>query len=88
MTRKEFLSATAAFAAAPMFAGKPEEIRAVLLHWGLNMWGESLPPDVKKITGGRLCHDKVHFSDEAWNLDPEQGLANLRGGICARVGVL
>ena len=67
MTRKEFLSATAAFAAAPLFAEKPEEIRAVLLHWGLNMWGESLPPDVKKVTGGRLCHDKVHFSDAAWN---------------------
>jgi hypothetical protein len=25
------------------------------------------------------------FSDEPWNLDPEQSLANLRGGIRASV---
>ena len=33
-----------------------------------------------------LTHnDGMLFSDEAWNLDPEQGLANLRGGIHASV---
>ena len=68
MTRKEFLASTVAFAAAPVLAVRSEDNRAVLLHWGLNMWGESLPPDVKKITGGRLCNDKIHFSDAAWNM--------------------
>lgn len=68
MTRKEFLASTVAFAAAPVLAVRSEDIRAVLLHWGLNMWGESLPPGVKKITGGRLCNDKIHFSDAAWNM--------------------
>ena len=32
-----------------------------------------------------LHNDGVLFSDDAWNLDPEQGLANLRGGIHANV---
>ena len=44
MTRKAFLAGAAAFAAAPAFAKTPDDIRSVLLHWGLNMWGESLPP--------------------------------------------
>ncbi|MCL2825909.1 MAG: molybdopterin-dependent oxidoreductase [Eggerthellaceae bacterium] len=30
-------------------------------------------------------NDGMVFSDEAWNLDPEQGLANLRGGIRVKV---
>ena len=68
MTRKEFLSAAAAFTAAPAFAAKAEGIRAVLLHWGFNMWGESLPPAVKKISGGQLCNDKAQFNDRAWSL--------------------
>ena len=39
------------------------EIRAVLLHWGLNMWGESLPGGVKAVTGGRRCNDRVRLCD-------------------------
>ena len=68
-SRKKFLGGAAAFAAAPAFAKRPEEIRSVLLHWGLNMWGASLPPDIKgPLVHGRLCNDKVMFSDKAWNL--------------------
>ena len=69
LTRKAFLAGAAACAAAPAFAKNPDEIRSVLLHWGLNMWGESLPPDIKgPLTHGRLCNDRVKFSDTAWNL--------------------
>ena len=49
MTRREFIGSAAAFAAAPAFAQKAADIRGVLLHWGHNMWGESLPEDVKPV---------------------------------------
>ena len=69
LTRKAFLAGAAACAAAPAFAKNPDEIRSVLLHWGLNMWGESLPPDIKgPLANGRLCNDRIKFSDKAWNL--------------------
>ena len=70
LTRKGFLAGTAAFAAGrPAFAKNPDEIRSVLLHWGLNMWGDSLPSDIKgPLAHSRLCNDKVKFSDKAWNL--------------------
>lgn len=45
----------------------PDEIRAVLLHWGLNMWGESLPDGVNTVAGGRRCNDRVKFNDRLWN---------------------
>ena len=72
VTRKDFLAGAAAFAAASAapkaMAAKPDEIRSVLLHWGLNMWGESLPPDIKgPLAHSRLCNDEVKFSDKAWN---------------------
>ena len=66
VTRRDFLSAAAAFAAAPAFAKKPEEIRGVLLHWGHNMWGESLPEGVKKIKNGRLANDHLKFDETLW----------------------
>ena len=66
MTRKEFLSASAAFAAAPAFAGRPAEIRAVLLHMGMNMWGEWRAPEEPKIAGKRYTHDEIHFSEDVW----------------------
>ena len=80
------MSAAATFAAAPAFAAKPGEIRAVLLHWGLNMWGESLPPDVKKITGGRLCNDRVKFSDKAWNMLVEDMVAKKMNMVVVDLG--
>ena len=76
MTRKGFLIGTAAFAAVPALAknsasaaAKSSEIRSVLLHWGLNQWGESLPSDIKgPLAHSRLCNDKVKFNDGAWNM--------------------
>ena len=38
-----------ALAAVPSFAKTPDEIRAVLLHMGMNMWGEWRAPDEPKI---------------------------------------
>ena len=76
MTRKDFLAASAAFAAAPAFAKasnnksayslKPDEIRAVLLHMGMNMWGEWRAPDEPKIEGKRYTHDEIYFSEDIW----------------------
>ncbi|MBR2838311.1 MAG: hypothetical protein IKE55_06000 [Kiritimatiellae bacterium] len=66
MTRRGFVGGAAALAAAPAFAKTPQEIRAVLLHWGHNMWGESLPEGVKAIKGGRICNDHVKFDDALW----------------------
>ena len=58
--RREFLAGAAAFATAASFAQKPEEIRSVMLHWGLNMWGESLPPDIK---GPLALKNVLHFDE-------------------------
>ena len=49
ITRRSFVAGAAALAAAPAFARNADEIRAVLLHWGVNMWGESLPEGVSAI---------------------------------------
>ena len=76
MTRKGFLIGTAAFATVPAFAensfsveNKSSEIRSVLLHWGLNQWGESLPSDIKgPLAHSRICNDRVKFSDKSWNM--------------------
>lgn len=40
MTRMAFLAGAAAFAVTPALASEPDEIRSVLLHWGLNMWSD------------------------------------------------
>ena len=70
MTRKEFLAGTAAFAASytrPAFAKSPDEIRAVLLHMGMNMWGEWRAEGEPKIAGKRYTNDAIHFSEDIWN---------------------
>ena len=70
MTRKEFLAGTAAFAASfsrPAFAKSPDEIRAVLLHMGMNMWGEWRAEGEPKISGKRYTRDAIHFSEDIWN---------------------
>ena len=65
-TRRKFMAAGAAFAAAPVLAGKPEEIRAVLLHMGMNMWGEWAAPGEPRIEGKRYVRDEIHFSEDVW----------------------
>ena len=67
MTRKEFLAASAAFAACPSFAKDASEIRAVLLHMGMNMWGEWRAPGEPKVEGVRYVHDETYFSEDVWN---------------------
>ena len=71
MTRRDFIGSSAAFAAVSSFAKTsergPEAIRGILLHWGHNMWGESLPEGVKSIAKGRLCNDHVKFDEALWN---------------------
>ena len=67
MNRREFLAAGAAFAAAPTFAKRPDEIRGVLLHMGMNMWGEWRAEGEPKIAGKRYTHDEIHFSEDIWN---------------------
>ena len=73
MTRKEFLGGVAAFAASrPAFAKnpvsevKPDGIRGVLLHMGMNMWGEWVAPDEPKVEGKRYTHDEICFSEDIW----------------------
>ena len=70
-TRRDFLAASAAFAAAPAFAGSPDEIRGVLLHMGMNMWGEWLAPGEPKTDGKRYTRDEIYFSEDIWrrNID-------------------
>ena len=67
MTRRGFISSGAAFAAAPAFAKSPSEIRSVLLHMGMNMWGEWRAPDEPKIEGRRYTRDAIYFSEDVWN---------------------
>ena len=67
MTRKEFLGGAAAFAAIkPSFAAKPSENRAVLLHMGMNMWGEWRAPGEPKVEGKRYTRDEIYFSEDIW----------------------
>ena len=67
LTRRSFVAGASALAVAPTFARNVDEIRAVLLHWGVNMWGESLPEGVTSIADGRLCNDRVSFDEPRWN---------------------
>ena len=66
MNRREFLAAGTVFAAAPTFAKRPDEIRGVLLHMGMNMWGEWLAPDEPKVEGKRYTRDEIYFSEDIW----------------------
>ena len=66
MTRKEFVVGMGALAAVPAFAKKPSEIRAVLLHMGMNMWGEWRAPGEPEIAGKRYTRDEIYFSEDVW----------------------
>ncbi|MBQ2629465.1 MAG: hypothetical protein IJG13_07300, partial [Kiritimatiellae bacterium] len=66
MTRKEFLGGAAVFAAMPSFAKDPLDIRAVLLHMGMNMWGEWRAPGEPKVEGRRYTRDEIYFSEDIW----------------------
>ena len=46
---------------------------------------ETLPGLAQGLSSAMFHNDGMLFSDAEWNLDPEQGLANLRGGIRVKV---
>jgi anaerobic selenocysteine-containing dehydrogenase len=49
-------------------------------------WKPEMPQGLANgLSGAVLYNDGVLFSGEDWNLDPVQGLPNLRGGIHARI---
>ena len=77
MNRRDFIAAGAAFASTPAFAKKPDEIRAVLLHMGMNMWGEWVAPGEPKIEGKRYTRDEIYFSEDIWKRTVDH--ANKRG---------
>ena len=64
MTRREFIGGAAALAATPAFAKRTEDIRAVFLPWGHNMWGEALPEGVEAQTRQSLANIQA-ILDEA-----------------------
>ena len=75
-TRREFLAASAAMAVggaralpggAQLVAPANEKIRGVLLHMGMNMWGEWLAPGEPKVEGRRYTRDEIYFSEDIWN---------------------
>ena len=66
MTRREFIGSSAALAATTAFAARPDEIRAVLLHMGMNMWGEWRAPGEPKVEGKRYTRDEIYFSEDIW----------------------
>ena len=56
MTRRQFIGSAAVVAAVGGASGGralPGEIRGVLLHMGMNMWGEWLAPGEPKVEGRR-----------------------------------
>ena len=70
LNRRELLmgtAASAALAAWPSFAAaKPSEIRAILLHLGLNEWGDWLGPDEERDQGRNYTADKIRFDETIW----------------------
>ncbi|MDR2716155.1 MAG: molybdopterin-dependent oxidoreductase [Coriobacteriaceae bacterium] len=50
-------------------------------------WKPEASPGLSgSLSAAMLHNDGMVFTDAGWNLDPEQGLANLRGGIRVKVG--
>lgn len=71
MNRREFIAGAGACAAAGLapraFAAKPEEIRAVLLHMGKNMWGDwRLPDEPEEKDGRKYAADHIRFDEQIW----------------------
>ena len=73
MTRREFIAGSAAAAALgtraaeQSFAKNPGEIRAVLLHMGMNMWGEWAAPGEPREEGRKYTRDEIYFCDKIWD---------------------
>ena len=69
-TRRDFVRdamvGAAGIAAAPVFASAPESIRAVMLHMGMNMWGDWHAPGEPVAKGRRYAKDEIFFSEDVW----------------------
>ena len=70
-SRREFIAmagATAATGAAGnLFASKPNEIRAMLLHPGRNMWGDwKLPEEPAEKDNRKYAADHIRFDETIW----------------------
>ena len=65
------MAASAAMAASSGALGErvlpANQIRGVLLHMGMNMWGEWLAPGEPKVEGKRYTRDEIYFSEDIWN---------------------
>ena len=49
-------------------------------------WFPELPGGPETgFSGAMLYNDGLVLSDEAWNMDPEQGIVNMRGGMLAKI---
>ena len=70
MRRREFIALAAGAAAAevvrPVFAAKPSEIRAMLLHPGRNMWGDWKLPEEPVAEGHKYAADHIRFDETIW----------------------
>ena len=65
-----------------VFEGIPDDCISAEHGW----WKPETAPGVAAgLSGACLHNDGMLFPDADWNLDPAQGVPNLRGGIHARV---
>ena len=69
-TRRDFLQGCLAAASVPAFSGvaadNPGGIRAVMLHMGMNMWGDWHAPGEPVAKGRRYAKDEIFFSEPIW----------------------
>ena len=65
MTRREFIGGAAALAATPVFAKRTEDIRAVFLPWGHNMWWHDFLWFVKTVEDAGMR--PWMWSDYGWH---------------------
>ena len=69
-TRRDFLQGCLAAASVPAFSGvaadNPGGIRAVMLHMGMNMWGDWHAPGEPVAPGRRYAKDEIFFSEPIW----------------------
>jgi len=69
MNRREFILSASAFAglsAIPSFAAAPADIRAVLLHLGIDQWGDWRAPDEAEDPSVRYTDDHISFDEVIW----------------------
>ena len=72
MNRREFMSLSMAAVAGTVAAdatvkgGAAQDVRAVLLHLGQNMWGEYLAPGEEKMPGLQYTAGHLRTDENVW----------------------